>query len=181
MTQITAADYKNPAQVVKNDKQNQVILVVGAGASGVQIAQELAESTIENKGIQVMISVGRHCRWPRSYRGKDILWWMDATGRSDEHIDEVDDAVRVRRVPSPQLIGTPDRRTVDINTLIDIGVELVGRVCNIRDGICHTSGDLRNLCKMADLKGNRLLRSIDNWVEEMRDESESIAAIAESS
>jgi putative flavoprotein involved in K+ transport len=167
---ITPKTYKRPDQLADGG-----VLVVGASASGIQLAREIHQS-----GRPVTLATGEHVRMPRTYRGRDILWWMDATGRSDEHIDEVDDPVRVRRVPSPQLIGTPDRSTVDLNTLTDIGVELVGRVCNIRDGVCQTSGDLRNLCKMADLKGDRLLRTIDEWVAEHSATRTDVAAIADS-
>jgi putative flavoprotein involved in K+ transport len=153
---ITAKSYKRPDQLADGG-----VLVVGASASGIQLAQEIHAS-----GRPVTLATGEHVRMPRTYRGKDILWWMDATGRSDEHIDEVDDAVRARRVPSPQLIGTPDRSSVDLNTLTETGIELTGRLCTIRDGIGQFSGDLRNLCKMADLKGRRFLRTIDEWCDE---------------
>jgi putative flavoprotein involved in K+ transport len=165
---ITPKSYRQPEQL-----EDGGVLVVGASASGIQLAKEIHES-----GRPVTLATGEHVRMPRTYRGKDILWWMDATGRSDEHIEEVDDLVRARRVPSPQLIGTPDRSTVDMNTLTDIGVQLTGRVCNIRDGVCQTSGDLRNLCKMADLKAGRLLRTIDDWVDEQVNTREDIARIA---
>ena len=54
---------------------------------------------------------------PRLYRGRDVLWWMDAAGVSDQRYDEVDDIVRARGVPSPQLVGTPERATLDLNAL----------------------------------------------------------------
>jgi putative flavoprotein involved in K+ transport len=168
---ITPKSYRRPDQLEEGG-----VLVVGASASGIQLAKEIHES-----GRPVTLATGEHVRMPRTYRGKDILWWMDATGRSDEHIDEVDNTVRARRVPSPQLIGTVDRSTVDMNTLTNIGVELTGRVCNIRDGVCQTSGDLRNLCKMADLKGDRLLRTIDDWVRERSGTRADIAQIAQTS
>jgi len=166
---ITPKTYKRPDQLAEGG-----VLVVGASASGIQLAREIHQS-----GRPVILATGEHVRLPRTYRGRDILWWMDATGRSDEHIDKVDDPVRARRVPSPQLIGTPDRSNMDLNTLTDTGVELAGRVCTIRDGVCQTSGDLRNLCKMADLKGSRLLRSIDDWVAEQALTRSEIAAIAD--
>ena len=60
-------------------------------------------------GRPVTLAVGEHVRMPRTYRGRDIFWWMDATGVLDERYDEVDDLVRARNVPSPQLVGTPER------------------------------------------------------------------------
>jgi putative flavoprotein involved in K+ transport len=82
----------------------------------------------------------------------------------DEFYTEVDDITRVRNVPSLQLAGSDDRRTVDLNSLTDIGVKLVGRLAGIADGKAQFSGSLRNLCEMADLKMNRLLDRIDEWV-----------------
>ena len=109
---------------------------------------------------------------PAMYRGKDIMWWLDRTGVLDERYDEVDDLVRARNIPSPQLVGTPERRTLDLNALTDQGVRLVGRVAGIVDGKAQLSGSLRNLCNLADLKMDRLLGTIDDWVVENGMESE---------
>jgi putative flavoprotein involved in K+ transport len=150
---LTPHDYRSPAQL-----DDRAVLVVGASATGVQLADE-----IQRSGRRVMLAVGEHIRMPRVYRGLDIQWWLDALGILDERYDEVDDIVRVRRVPSPQLIGTPQRVTLDLNSLTDRGVEIVGRVAGIREGKAQFSGALRNHCAMADLKLARLLDRIDAW------------------
>ena len=103
------------------------------------------------------LSVGEHVRLPRTYRGRDVLWWMDASGVWDERYDEVDDLSRARRLPSPQLVGTPERTTLDLNALTAMGVELVGRWAGVRDGRALFSGGLRNVFSLADLKLERLL------------------------
>ena len=84
----------------------------------------------------------------------------------DERYDEVDDIVRVRRLPSLQIVGTPARTTLDLNALTSIGVRLVGRFAGISDGRAQFSGSLRNACAMADLKLGRLLDAIDEWATE---------------
>ena len=147
------------------------VLVVGASATGIQIAEE-----VHSSGRPVTLSVGEHVRLPRVYRGKDIMWWLDRTGVLDERYDEVDDLVRARNIPSPQLVGTPERRTLDLNALTDQGVRLVGRVAAIVDGKAQFSGSLRNLCNLADLKMDRLLGTIDEWVVEAGWEGEVEAA-----
>jgi putative flavoprotein involved in K+ transport len=81
----------------------------------------------------------------------------------DQRYDEVDDLTRARRLPSPQLVGTPERTTLDLNALASMGVELVGRLAAIRDGRALFSGGLRNVFSLADLKLNRLLDSYDEW------------------
>jgi putative flavoprotein involved in K+ transport len=111
----------------------------------------------------VTLAVGEHVRVPRVYRGRDIKWWMDASGVLDQRYDEVDDLVRARNVPSLQLAGYPDRRTIDLNSLTALGVTLVGRLAGINDGKAQFSGSLRNVCALADLKMNRLLGTIDEW------------------
>ena len=111
----------------------------------------------------VTLSVGGHVRLPRRYRGHDIFRWMDAAGTLDQRHDEVDDIVRARHVPSPQLIGSPEHATIDLNTLAARGVRLVGRLGRIRDGVAQFSGSLTNLCTLADLKMNRLLDSLDDF------------------
>jgi putative flavoprotein involved in K+ transport len=153
---LTPLSYRNPDQLEQGG-----VLVVGASASGVQIADE-----IQRSGRPVTLAVGEHVRVPRVYRGKDIKWWMDASGILDQRYDEVDDIVRARNVPSLQLAGFPDRRTIDLNSLTGIGVKLVGRLAGINEGKAQFSGSLRNVCALADLKMNRLLDTIDAWAVE---------------
>jgi putative flavoprotein involved in K+ transport len=105
---------------------------------------------------------------PRVYRSRDIQWWLEAVGILDERWDEVDDIVRARRVPSPQLVGSPERRTLDLNALLEQGVDVVGRLVGVNDGRLQFSGSLANHCAMADLKLERLLERIDRWVDEYR-------------
>ena len=153
---LTPKDYRNPGQL-----DDRGVLVVGASATGLQLADEIHRS-----GRHVTLAVGEHIRMPRVYRGLDIQCWLDAVGILDERYDEVDDIVRARRVPSPQLIGTPQRLTLDLNTLAENGVEVVGRLVGINDGKAQFSGSLRNHCAMADLKLGRLLERIDAWAEQ---------------
>lgn len=154
IAQLTAHEYRNPDGIDDGG-----VLVVGASATGLQLAAELRES-----GRPVTLAVGEHVRMPRIYRGKDILYWMHVSGLSDERYDEVDDIARARGVPSPQLVGSDDRRTLDLNALQASGVRLAGRLAGIRDGKLQFSGSLRNVCKMADLKMNRMLDTIDDWI-----------------
>ena len=156
ITCLAAQQYRNPGQLADGG-----VLVVGASASGTQIAYE-----IQRSGRQVYLSVGEHIRAPRMYRGKDIQWWMDAAGVHDERYDAVDDIARARRVPSLQLAGTPDRSTLDLNALTDIGVTLVGRLAGIANGKAQFAGSLRNMCALSDLKMGRLLDTIDAWAHE---------------
>ena len=151
--QVTPFEYRNPDQLPDGG-----VLVVGASATGVQIAAELRQS-----GRPVTLSVGEHVRLPRTYRGRDVLWWMDASGVWDQRHDEVEDLTRARRLPSPQLVGTPERTTLDLNALRAMDVELVGRWASVRDGQALFSGGLRNVFALADLKLQRLLDGFDEW------------------
>jgi putative flavoprotein involved in K+ transport len=150
---VTSMTYRSPAQLAPGG-----VLVVGASATGVQLADE-----IQRSGRAVTLAVGEHVRMPRTYRGRDIFWWLDAAGVLDEGRDEVDDLVRARHVPSPQLIGTAERRSIDLTTLGRLGVEIVGRLGSVRDGVALFSGGLANTCRLADLKLNRLLDRFDQW------------------
>jgi putative flavoprotein involved in K+ transport len=153
IAQLTPFDYGNPDHLAEGG-----VLVVGASATGVQLAAELQRS-----GRPVTLAIGEHVRLPRTYRGRDVLWWMDASGIWDQRYDEIDDLTRARRLPSPQLVGTPERSTLDLNALAALGVELVGRWADIRDGRALFSGGLRNMFTLADLKMGRLLDSFDAW------------------
>jgi len=158
--QHTPHSYRSPDQLPEGG-----CLVVGASATGLQLAEE-----IQGSGRPVTISVGEHVRIPRNYRGHDVQFWMEACGVLDERYDEVDDLVRARNVPSPQLVGTPDHKTLDLNALTDRGAKMAGRLATIREGRALFSGGLRNVCALADLKMNRLLNTFDEWVDEQDDD-----------
>jgi putative flavoprotein involved in K+ transport len=149
--QLTPFDYRGPDQLADGG-----VLVVGASATGVQLAAEARRS-----GRPVVLATGEHVRMPRTYRGRDVLWWMEASGIWDERYDAVDDLDRARRLPSPQLVGSPERRTLDLNALTASGVELVGRLAAVRDRAALFSGGLRNVLALADLKLERLLAGFD--------------------
>jgi putative flavoprotein involved in K+ transport len=152
--QLTPFGYRHPAQLPDGG-----VLVVGASATGVQLAAELRRS-----GRPVTLAVGEHVRLPRTYRGRDVLWWMAESGVWDQRYDEVEDLTRARRLPSPQLVGTPERATLDLNALTSMGVELVGRWAAVRDARALFSGGLRNVFSLADLKMVRLLDTFDEWL-----------------
>lgn len=153
ITTLTPMTYRGPDELADRG-----VLVVGGSATGVQLARE-----IQRSGRPVTLAVGGHVRLPRVYRGRDIFWWMDAAGVLDQRYDEVDDIVRARHVPSPQLIGSPERATVGLGTLAAEGVRVVGRLGRIRDGVAQFSGSLTHSCALADLKLNRLLETLDAW------------------
>ncbi len=150
---VAALDYRNPEQLPAGG-----VLIVGASATGVQLADEIHRS-----GRPVTLSVGEHVRLPRTYRGRDVLWWMDVSGVWNQRYDEIDDLTRARKLPSPQLVGTPQRTSLDLNTLGAAGVEIVGRLASVRDGRALFSGGLRNQFALADLKMERLLDTFDDW------------------
>jgi putative flavoprotein involved in K+ transport len=154
--QISAQQYRNPSRLHEGP-----VLVVGASATGLQLAEEIGQS-----GHQVTLAVGEHVRMPRVYRGRDVQWWMLASGVLDQRIEDTDDPLRARRVPSPQLVGTPERATLDLNALRTQDIEIVGRLAGVRDGNALFSGSLRNACSLADLKMNRLLDAFDQWADD---------------
>ncbi len=151
--QVAPIRYRNPDQLSSGR-----VLVVGASASGAQLADELQRS-----GRDVTLAVGDHVRLPRTYRGMDIHWWMDTIGLLDERHDEMEDINRARRLPSLQLVGSPDRRTLDLNALHAAGVQLVGRLAGVSGTTAQFSGSFANQCSSADLKLGRLLASIDEY------------------
>ena len=153
VTCLTPREYRSPDQLGEGG-----VMVVGASATGVQIAAE-----IRRTGREVVLAVGEHVRAPRVYRDRDIQWWMEAAGVLDERYDEVDDIVRARRVPSMQLAGSVNRAAFDLNALTTEGVRLVGKLAGINEGRAQFSGSLRNKCELADLKLGRLLDTIDEW------------------
>jgi putative flavoprotein involved in K+ transport len=152
---VTAFQYRGAQQLPGGG-----VLVVGASATGIQLAEE-----IQRSGREVILCVGEHIRLPRTYRGKDVLWWMENAGVWSERYDEIEDLERARRLPSPQLIGSPARATLNVGTLHSAGVEIVGRLAMVRDGQALFSGGLANQLALADLKLGRLLDTFDEWAQ----------------
>ena len=151
--QLTARRYQGPHQVPGGG-----VLVVGASASGVQIADELRRA-----GRPVVISVGRHARVPRRYRGRDILWWMDRAGVLGHTIDQVRDARSARRAPSLQLSGRGNH-PVGLDALAAGGVRLAGRLVAADGRRLSFADDLPATIGGAQARLDRLLRTIDGYI-----------------
>ena len=150
---LTPLGYRDPGQLPEGG-----VLVVGASATGIQLAGEIHRS-----GRPVTLAAGEHVRLPRSYRGRDIFWWLEATGLLAERYDQLDDLTRARHLPSPQLTGTTQAAMTDLNSLTAQGVRIVGRLGRVVDGVAQFSGSLANTCALADLKMNRFLNRADEW------------------
>ena len=135
------------------------VLVVGASSTGVQLADE-----IQRSGRQVTLAVGRHTRLPRRYRGRDILWWLDQLGALSQGADAVQDITRSRQQPSLQLVGRPDHSSLDLATLHDQGVRLVGRVRDIDGHRVSLADDLAAATAAADIKMAEILTRIDQFI-----------------
>ena len=151
--QLSPLNYRNPTQLLPGG-----VLIVGASATGVQLAAELQAA-----GHDVILAAGNHIRMPRCYRGHDIQWWMDCSGVLSVTAEETGDLARTRAVPSLQLVGETRERFLDLNRLQTVGVQIVGRLAGIRDGVALFSGSLANAAALSDLKMNRALDAFDAW------------------
>lgn len=154
--QVVTTRYRNPDQLPEGG-----VLVVGASATGVQLAEEIHRS-----GRPVTLSVGGHTRLPRVYRGRDILWWLDRMGVFRQSADEVRDIRASRAQPSLQLIGSDDHRTIDLGTLRALGVRLVGRARAVHGRTVVFADDLLESVVAADAKLARQLGGIDAFIRE---------------
>jgi putative flavoprotein involved in K+ transport len=149
--QLVPSKYRNPQQLPDGD-----VLVVGASATGLQIADELAEA-----GRSVTLAVGTHIRVPRRYRGKDILYWMDAMGAFAAPADPAEE----RKMPPPQLVGTPENRDLDVGVLQDKGVRLSGRAVAVRGERVLFADNLQDTVAAADSQLSQLLAKIDGYID----------------
>jgi putative flavoprotein involved in K+ transport len=155
IVQVTPATYSAPEALPDGG-----VLVVGAAATGVQLADELAAS-----GRRVVLAVGSHSRVPRTYRGLDICWWLDAMGTFGRRLDEHPTPAAARREPSLQLSGRPSRRDVDLAALQERGVGLVGRLTDVDGRRVRLAEDLADSIHAADERLRRLLSRIDAFAE----------------
>jgi putative flavoprotein involved in K+ transport len=162
INQIAPRDYRNPDGLPPGG-----VLVVGASATGVQLADELRAA-----GREVTLAVGRHTRMPRRYRGMDIFWWLTRIGVLDKTIDQMPDAARARREPSLQLVGGRGHQPLDLATLQAAGVHLAGRVIAFDGHRVRLAADLPATVAVADARMARVLASIDHHIDEhgLRDE-----------
>lgn len=158
--QLVPSNYRNPAQLPDGD-----VLVVGASATGLQIADELAQG-----GRAVTLAVGTHVRVPRRYRGKDILYWMDTMGAFAAPADPAEE----RKTPPPQLVGTPENRDLDVGVLQNKGVRLTGRAVSILGDRVYFANDLEDKVAAADKQMFQLLAKIDEFIESTDSEARAI-------
>jgi putative flavoprotein involved in K+ transport len=154
ITQVTPSDYRNPSSLPQGG-----VLVVGASATGVQLADELRSA-----GRDVVLAVGSHSRLPRRYRGMDVFWWLDRIGSLDRTIDEMPDPARARQEPSLQLVGRPGGRRLDLGTLQRSGVRLAGRLDAVEGRRVRFAGDLPVTIANADRRMTRVLADIDTHI-----------------
>jgi putative flavoprotein involved in K+ transport len=152
--QVAPSDYRNPSQLPDGG-----VLVVGASATGVQLALELRHA-----GRDVVVAAGRHSRLPRTYRGMDIHWWLDRLGTNRDTIDGFSDPDRARDEPSVQLAGSLDRRSVELTALHAAGVVLTGRLTQLDGHRAGFAGDLGLTTAQADARLRRILATIDEHI-----------------
>jgi putative flavoprotein involved in K+ transport len=151
LAQIHTADYRNPSQLPPG-----AVLLVGSGASGCQIAEELAEA-----GRRVVFAVGRHERVPRRYRGRDAFWWRRELGTLDQTTEATPKAMRT---PPPLVTGVRGGYDVDIRGYPALGMTLTGRVADVRDGVVAFAADLEHHLKLGDRKLVEFIRAVDDHV-----------------
>ncbi|HMI93882.1 MAG TPA: NAD(P)-binding domain-containing protein, partial [Polyangiales bacterium] len=149
--QQVPARYRRPDQLPPGG-----VLIVGASAAGAQLADEL-----QRAGRKVVLAVGRHLRVPRSYRGRDLFYWLDRMGRLSERARDVRDLAQAKRIPSYQLIGRDGGPGVDLAALQALGVQLTGRVLAADGQRVSFGGDLDASSAQADDRLERLLDRID--------------------
>ncbi|HSM04742.1 MAG TPA: NAD(P)/FAD-dependent oxidoreductase [Longimicrobiales bacterium] len=152
--QMVPTDYRRPDQLPRGG-----VLVVGASATGIQLAEEIHAS-----GRPVTLAVGRHTRLPRRYRGRDVLAWLHDMGVLDQRVDAVANPAASAEQPSMQLVGTPDHRTLDLGLLVRQGVRLAGRARQVDGSRVEFADDLAETLAAADWKLAGLRLRIDRYI-----------------
>jgi|tagenome__1003787_1003787.scaffolds.fasta_scaffold20982024_3 putative flavoprotein involved in K+ transport len=148
---LHSSEYRRPTDVPDGR-----VLVVGAGASGQQIALELAGA-----GRDVMIAAGRHSRAPRRFRGRDIFAWLDLLGDFDRTIDELPDLAAAKRVPLFPLSGANGGQDLGLDSLVRNGATVTGRLNGFDGTRAVFADDLTGNLAAADARLRKLLRRID--------------------
>jgi putative flavoprotein involved in K+ transport len=154
IAQVHSVDYKSPEALPPG-----AVLVVGSGQSGAQIAEELLES-----GRRVFLSLGSCARAPRRYRGKDLIWWLRELGVTATPIDAVPDAAAARRACKPYVSGKRGGHDIFLDELAQDGLQLVGRLVGIADGIASFRPSVNESLDKADAFAAKLLDDVDALV-----------------
>ena len=137
IVQVHSSGYRNPQQLPPG-----VVLVVGGGASGVQIAQELNEA-----GRKVYLSIGRYRRTPRTYRGRDLYWWFGALNIWDRSVEQYPD---LKRGPLFIVSGVGGGRDIDLRRFAEDGITLLGRMRDISTGKISFADDLEQTLRQGE-------------------------------
>jgi putative flavoprotein involved in K+ transport len=148
--QVHASRYANPDQLPPG-----AVLVVGSGASGAQITDEL-----QRAGRRVYLSVGRHTRLPRRYRGRDLIWWLRELG-----VDRIPVELRGPSRLLPVISGAHGGHTIDFRRFAADGVSLLGRITSARDGVLDVAPDLAESLAGGDAAYAGFLERADAHVE----------------
>jgi putative flavoprotein involved in K+ transport len=152
--QIHASDYKNPQSLPNR------VLVVGTGQSGCQIAEDLHLA-----GKAVHLAVGSAPRSPRRYRGRDVVDWLHQMGYYDLSIDQHPQKEKVRAKANHYLTGRDGGREIDLRQFALEGMQLHGRLQDIRQGQFEFSDDLKQNLDQADAVSESIKKTIDGYIE----------------
>jgi putative flavoprotein involved in K+ transport len=155
LTQLHAARYRRPDLLPEGG-----VLVVGAGPTGQQLADELRRS-----GRHVVLAVGRHARVPRTYRGRDVFAWLRDTGQLDVHAGEVPDLTAARRAPSFPVTGAAGGASLGLDRLAALGVVVAGRLIGFSHRHAMFGRELEHELRAAERRLRRTLRTFDAYIE----------------
>ena len=151
IVQAHSSAYRNPGLLPPG-----AVLVVGSGASGCQIVEDLLAA-----GRRVLLAVGRHRRFPRRYRGQDMFWWMERMGALDQTLAERPEA---RGRPNPLVTGVGGGHDIDLRDYAARGVTLLGRVEAVDGARLRLADDVHAQIARGDEGVTAFVRSVDAYV-----------------
>jgi putative flavoprotein involved in K+ transport len=149
--QVHSSGYRNPAQLPAG-----AVLVVGSGASGCQIVEDVLAA-----GRTVYFSVGRHRRYPRRYRGRDMFWWMERIGALDQTLEERPEA---RERPNPLVTGVGGGHDIDLRDYAAAGVTLLGHLRGVTGSRLQLADDLATRLAAGDESVAGFTRAVDAYI-----------------
>ncbi len=152
--QLDATEYRGPDALPDGG-----VLVVGASATGAQLASEIRAS-----GRPVTLAAGRHVRAPRRYRGRDLFHWLDRSGFLREPRDPGADNRRLMAQPSLQIVGSDDGREISLDHLAAQGVRIAGRALGVAGGRVRFAPTLATERAAAERRRRKLLATIDEHI-----------------